>query len=100
MSETKVYLDDVGTGLIVNTGVDIAAAVGTKLFIRKPDRTEVEWTPAVIHTIDTLPNYLKYITVAGDLNLIGTYKVQAGLTLGPWTGRGETASFTVTSKFC
>lgn len=100
MSDTKFYIGDVGTGIIVNVGVDIAAAVDTKLLVKKPDHSQVEWTPAAIHTIDAETKYLKYITAAGDLDQVGTYKLQAALTLGAWTGCGETANFQVTPKFC
>lgn len=99
MSETKFYIGDDGTGLIVNLGTDIDGATDTKLKVRKPDRQEVEW-PASVVEIDGAKNFLKYITQTGDLDQVGTYKLQASLTLGPWSGLGETTSFQVHSTFC
>ena len=56
----------------------------------KSDGTEVEWT-AVIDGTD----HLKYTTLVDDFSVPGTYFLQASLTLGGWSGLGETAQYIV-----
>jgi len=90
----KIYNESVGLQIIVDCGENIIGATGTYLKVRLPDGNEVEW-PA---TIDN-PDSLTYMTVNGDLSQYGEYFVQAFLTLGGWTGRGETDNFIVHNKF-
>ena len=90
----KVYVGDIGTDIIVDCGEDISTATKTKISVKKPDGSKVLWSASIYNT-----NYLKYTTVANDLNQSGKYKVQASLTLGAWSGLGETACFTVYSLF-
>lgn len=90
----KHYRGEVGTEILVDCGMDISAAINTYIYCRKPDGSKVSW-PATI----TNSNYLSYITQTDDLSLTGAYRVQAGLTLGGWTGRGETASFIIYPQY-
>jgi len=86
----KYYVGDIGTDIIVDCGSTITGATNTKLKVRKPDGTEVEWTA----TIDGTDN-LKYATIADDFSVAGTYLLQASLTLSGWAGLGETAHFII-----
>jgi len=86
----KYYVGDVGTEIFVDCCLNITGATNTKLMIKKPDDTQVEWTATIDGT-----NHLKYTVVAGDFNIAGTYLLQASLTIGGWSGLGETAQFTV-----
>ena len=86
----KIYKDDVGTMIYVNCGQDITGATATKLKVKKPSGTEVEWTATVDGTTQ-----LRYITGSGDIDESGAYLVQSNMTLSGWTGLGETATFTV-----
>lgn len=86
----KIYVGDVGTAIICNCGEDVSTATSRKIKIKKPDGTEVEKDAEVYQT-----NYFKYVTVTGDLNLEGLYKVQPTMTLGSWSGSGETDEFQV-----
>ena len=94
----KVYVGDVGTAIVLNLGVDVTDAIGPELRVKKPDGSTDSWVAAT-HTIDGKTTFLRYITVDGDLNLSGRYKVQAHLTVGGWTGLSETVQFTVTEDF-
>ena len=82
----KVYAGDVGTEIILNCGSDISGATATLIKAKKPDGTTVNWTAAVYNS-----NYLRYVTEAGDLDQAGRFYLQASLTLGGWSGLGETA---------
>ena len=90
----KPFVGDVGTDIIVNCGVNITGATGTKILYYKPSGVSGEWTADVYQS-----NYLKYTTVAGDFDEAGTYRIQAKLTLTGWTGRGETDMFKVYNVF-
>ena len=89
----KYYENDIGTEIIVDCGEDISLATGTTLEVQKPGGEAVSWVASIYQT-----NYLKYTTIAGDF-IPGIYKLNAKLTLGAWTGHGETATFTVYERF-
>lgn len=91
---TKHYVGETGTEILVDTGVDITTATNTKIKCKKPDGTTVEWGASVKDTTK-----LSYLTQEGDFNQAGTYRVQASLSLGGWTGLGETASFKILELF-
>ena len=89
----KHYVGEIGTDIIVDCGAVITGATETKIKVRKPDETEIEWTANIDGT-----NFLKYTTKADDFDLAGTYYLQASLTLSGWTGLGETALFVIDEK--
>ena len=99
----KVYIGDVGLAIILKLAkddedLDITGATNAKMFIKRPDGTTTEWT-AEVHTISGETKYLRYFTQAGDLSQKGRWRIQAGLTLSGWTGRGETGIFRVYDLF-
>jgi len=94
MADEKYYVGDVGTEIRVNCGQIITGATALKLYVQKPDGTEVEWTPTIYGT-----DYLTYTIIADDFDQEGDYRLQSGLTLTGWTGRGEVAIFTVHGLF-
>ena len=94
MATGKHYVNEVGTPVVVDCGSAITGATSLALKVKKPDGTLVSWTPTIYET-----NYLKYIVQSGDFNLSGTYYLQASLTLGGWSGLGETASFQISAVY-
>jgi hypothetical protein len=90
----KHYVGEIGTEILLDTKVDITTATNTKIKCKKPDATTVDWTATIKETTK-----LSYIIVSGDFNQTGLYMVQASLTLGGWTGLGETATFMVLSTY-
>lgn len=90
----KHYIGEIGTEILVDTGVDITGATDTKIQCKKPDGTIVAWTATISGTTK-----LKYTIISGDFNQSGTYTLQASLILTGWTGRGETATFDVDELF-
>ena len=99
---TKHYIGEVGTEILVNCGRDITAATVTKLRMSKPDGTVVE-LDASKHRKGTEPAgetwYLQYITLAATFSVSGEYEVQSKVTMGTWSGLGETAKFIVYEQF-
>jgi hypothetical protein len=97
--DRKHYVGEIGTEVIIDCGQDITAATNTSIAVLKPDGTTTSWTPANIYTISGATRYLRYVTVAGDFDQAGIYEAQASLTLGSWTGLGETTSFVIYDTF-
>ena len=91
---SKIYVGDIGTEIIAETGEDLSTATTTTIRVTKPDRTVVEWTG----TVSDLTS-IKYVVINGDLNLTGTYKCQAYVVLPAWQGLGETFTFKVYAVF-
>ena len=94
--EPKVYEGDVGTVLYFDTTEDITGASNLALYVIRPDKSQVTWTPVVDGTTK-----LKYITQEGDIpeGITGYYLIQPKLTLTGWTGRGTTVRLRVYPKF-
>ena len=90
----KVYVGDIGTIILLDTGVDISAGSVFEIKVKKPDNTTATWTATLYGQ-----SQVKYIAQSGDLNVAGTYLLQAKVTMPGWTGLGETASFEVLAVF-
>lgn len=90
----KIYVNDVGTEIVVDCGSDISTATTTDLLIHKPNGRVATWSGSIYNT-----NYIKYTTILGDLDEAGDYKIQAYIELPSWSGRGESTSFTVYKGF-
>lgn len=93
-----IYQGDVGLEILVDCGRDVSAAAAPALLVRLPSGVTRAW-PARVAGPGQDAVRLRYVTAAGDLAEAGTYKLQASLTLGDWSGRGRTASFTVRPQF-
>lgn len=96
MNNTKVYKDDVGTVIELDTGVDLSDAYKVAIAVRKPDGTEEEWSASVNAQ---QPTRLYHVAAEGDLDQVGEYYVQASVTMPAWSGRGQTTSFFVYDRF-
>lgn len=91
---SAIYVGDVGTEIEVDCGVDISGATSTKISVRKPDGSEVEWSATPKGTTK-----LSKICAIGDLDQVGVYLIQAVVATPSWNGRGQTAQFSVLQKF-
>lgn len=90
----KIYISDVGTNIRIDMQEAMASATGLSFDVKKPNGTFDTFTPIVING-----DFLEYITVADDINVIGDWDINPILTISGWTGRGETVSFEVFDKF-
>ena len=84
------YVGEIGTEIIVDCGSVITGATETSLKVKKPDGTTASWAASIDGT-----NHLTYTIEAGDFDQVGTYYIQASLTLSGWTGFGEIDKFTI-----
>jgi hypothetical protein len=98
INSAKHYVNEVGSIIIVNTGVDLTTATATQIRVKKPDGTVAVYD-ADVYTISGSPNYLKYTTLTGDLDQAGKYLVQPYVVFPTWQGYGETSYFIVNNLF-
>ena len=90
----KIYIDDVGLEIIIDMKEDISDATTYEMLVWK-DGEEVTWASSVYNN-----NYLRYVTIDGDLDVAGTYHVQGHFVFpGGWSGLSETISFVVHRKW-
>jgi len=91
---SKHYIGEVGTVITVECTETITGATDTVIAVLKPDGTTDEWTASIYGTTQ-----LRCVTVSTDFSVAGTYYVQAYMTLGSWTGYGDTDTFEVYSLY-
>ncbi len=87
---STIYQGTVGLVIDIDLGETIAAATGISIKVKKPDGSEMTWTPTISGT-----QILRYTTIANDLATAGRYVLQPLLTLGGWTGYANPVSLTV-----
>lgn len=90
----KIYVNDIGTILRINCGENISSASGLTIHIKKPNGVVMTKSASLFGS-----NAIQYTTVAGDLDIPGTYYANPAMTLGGWTGRGSTVSWRVYEEF-
>ncbi len=102
----KIYVNDVGTEIILDVGVDIHLATEHDVLWKSPLGVTGTWDGDLIQDdgdvyikpeIDdgAMITKIRYITIADDIKIVGQWKLQAKVTIPTWNGRGETATFTV-----
>ena len=92
--ESKVYIGDIGTRIMLDVCEDIAAATVRELHVQKPDGVEVIWPGALEGTTK-----ISYVVQAGDLDQAGWYRVQGYVEMPGWRGHADTARFRVFARF-
>ncbi|RLC88902.1 MAG: hypothetical protein DRJ03_01285 [Chloroflexi bacterium] len=90
MALNKVYVGDVGTDIILDTGVDLSAATTLKIKYKKPGGEIEEWDGTLEDTTK-----IKYTTVTDDLDTAGLWSFQAYVELPAWQGHGELAQYNI-----
>ena len=90
----KIYVDDIYLEIIIDMQESISDATTHEMLILK-NGVEVTWLSSIYND-----RYLRYLTVAGDLDVAGTYFIQPNFVFpGGWSGLGETVSFVVNKKW-
>tara|TARA_Y100001973_G_C5170882_1_gene319002 strand:+ start:293 stop:598 length:306 start_codon:yes stop_codon:yes gene_type:complete len=95
---SQVHQNDVGTKLLVtvtdnDSAVDISSATSLSIFLKQPDGDVLEKT-ATINT-DGLDGKMYYLTVLGDLDKAGTYKIQGKVVISSGTFFTSISTFKV-----
>jgi len=94
----KVYVNDVGTVILLDTGVDLSGGT-LSIKYRKPDGATGSWSGTIANTSSGAGKGISYTTVAGDLSVSGAWKLQAHAVLPNGTWSGETVTLFVHSPF-
>lgn len=90
-----VYKGDVGTVILLDTGISIVGATNLSIEVLKPSGIESSWTSS-IHTDN---RSVKHTVAVGGFDEVGTYILQAKLSIGGGTWRGESVKLIVKDKF-
>lgn len=91
---SKVYKGDVGTVILIDCSEDISTATAQKILVKKPDKTETEWTATVYQD-----DYLRHVIASGELDQAGIWYLQPYVELVDWQGYGETVPLRVYDEF-
>ncbi len=89
----KLYKGDIGILFVVDCKISVTGATVSKLKVKKPDGTEVDWTGAPFN------NTIQYTIQTGDLNQAGEYRLQSYVELSGLEIHGDTALFEVAEEF-
>ena len=81
---SQIHVGDIGTQLIMTVKddgeiVDISQASALHVFIKKPDAQTYTKTGIILN--DGTDGKMRYVSVAGDFNAAGNYKIQGKVTL-------------------
>lgn len=95
---SQIHKDDVGTKLLVtvtddDSAVDISTASSLTIFIKKPDGTVLD-RAGVLNT-DGIDGKMYYLTVVGDLDVAGNYKIQGKVVISVGTFYTSISNFKV-----
>jgi hypothetical protein len=91
---TKLYVGDVGSEIILETGMDLTGALSLNIIGRRPDFSEFVWT-ATQHEL----THVKHVTALDELNMDGIWTLQSDVEMlnGNWLG--ESVSLEIFRKF-
>lgn len=85
------YVGDIGTVILLDTGIIITGATALTIEALKPSGAISHWT-ATVHTDN---RSVKHTIVSTEFDEPGTYILQAKLTLGGGTWRGESTKLVI-----
>ena len=95
---SQIHVGDIGTTLIVTilengSVVDISSATSLQIVIRKPDATTL--TKTGVLTTDGTDGKMQYISIAGDFDQSGNYRIQGKVELTGGNYSSSVGSFKV-----
>ena len=91
---SRVYVDSIGTEIILDTEVAITSATYLSIQVKKPDETTAEWVGTVFENTK-----VKYLLLAGDVDQTGEYALQVYVEMPVFIGRGCTEKMKVYENF-
>jgi len=101
-SENEVHYNDIGTVFLVTvndcvsgsaTALDLSSASTLQIILKSPSGT-AKTKSALLYT-DGTDGKIQYTTVDGDLDEVGTWRIQANVTISGATHRSNVTSFKV-----
>ena len=102
MAENEIHVNDIGTQFKLTildggTALDVSTAT-KKINFRKPDGTCLEKTAS--NFTDGTDGIIYYTTESGDLDVVGTWKMQAFVDFGATEFYSDVHSFKVHKNIC
>jgi hypothetical protein len=91
---SKLYVGDVGTEMLIDTGSDLSTATLLQLKVKKPDAATVAWTGSQKETTK-----ITYTIQAGDFDQSGVHQLQAYIESPTWTGLGDTVTYVLVDPY-
>lgn len=91
---TKTYVGDTATRITLDCGTNITTATARSIEVRKPDGSSASWAASLSGT-----DALYFDTLAGTLDMPGTWRLQAKVTIGTGTWLGQTVQLVVYPAF-
>ena len=94
-----MHLSDIGTKLDLliddedGNVLNISAATTKQIILTKADGVEV--TKTAVFVTDGTDGLLRYVTIAGDIDVIGVWKKRAYVVTPSWTRHSSVAEFRV-----
>ena len=94
----QIHVGDIGTTLIVTiledgSVVDISSASSLQIIIKKPDATTL--TKTGVFTTDGTDGKMQYVSIAGDFDQSGNYRIQGKVDISGGTYSSSVGSFKV-----
>ena len=98
MPANEIHQNDIGTAFTITiqdgtTAVDISTATTKKIVFKKPSGTKLTYDTAFVS--DGTDGKIKYNVVAGDLDEVGTYKLQSYVVISDGTFYTDIQTFKV-----
>lgn len=91
----RVYTEDVGTKIKVETEIDLTTATVTKLFVKEPDNSLQEYTAEIE---DAVSGILYYLKTATSFDQVGAHTVYPYVEFGTDKWYGKPATLTTFLK--
>lgn len=101
----KHYINEIGTDVLIDCGVDITDTAVQRIWYRKPDgSTTGSWTGAIYSSYSTIAKaigsyFVKYTLVTGDLDIAGEWRFQAFVANSTGTWWGETVKESIYDNY-
>ena len=94
----EIHVGDIGTAFEItlkdcDVVVDVSTATVKQIIFKKPDKTVI--TKTADFKTDGTDGIIHYLTILDDLDLKGTWYVQAKVTLPTGTWSSDTSKFKV-----
>ncbi len=98
MASEKIHFGDIGTSIRIkiqedNVDIDVSTATSMQIFLKKPSGTTTTKTASFF--TDGTDALIEYVSVSGDIDEIGTWKIQGWVSLPAGDFFTEVASFKV-----
>lgn len=91
---SAVFVGDEGTDIVIDCGIDISTATVRRIVVQKRENgPKIYWV-----AVPASATAMKYTTLAGDIDVSGTWKLQAYVETPSWKGHGEVVEMNVLNK--